>query len=148
MWIIIVGVLVSSWKLNLLLGQLEQGLTFSDVFFAYFVGSFFGNFLPTSIGADVAKFHHLQRHAGKAGSNVVAAIVFERLTGLILIVVIVLIGFMVALLIYLASHSVPALSFAFGVIVLLIVGACKRPDLSADHRGTANVTLPFSPDFS
>jgi len=31
------------------------------------------------------------------------------------------------------------------VIVLLIVGACKRPDLSADHRGTASDTPILRP---
>lgn len=89
----------------------------------YFIGWFYGMFLPTQAGGDVARGIWLGRHDGGPLDSTVFSIVIERLMGVLAIVTMGLVGLAVA------GESVPpvgkwtmvgiATGFAAGAVVML-----------------------------
>ncbi|NLW51697.1 MAG: flippase-like domain-containing protein [Candidatus Brocadiaceae bacterium] len=75
------GIVVSSLKLWLLLRADAPGVGFGQVLKAYYIGTFFNNLLPTSIGGDVAKVRQL-RLDGTRLAHAAASVIVERATGL------------------------------------------------------------------
>jgi hypothetical protein len=68
-------------KLRLLLGPGCSHVPFGTVWRAYYVGSFFNNILPGSVGGDFVKISEV-RKAGISLRRAAAAVVVERATGL------------------------------------------------------------------
>lgn len=90
--IAISGLLVSSLKLQVLLRTSVPGMSLRTVVRAYCVGTFFSNFLPSSVGGDVMKIRELSDDQGPTG-HLVASVVMERCSGL---GIVLLIGLVVA----------------------------------------------------
>lgn len=75
---------VSALKLWLLVRTDTPGVSFTAVLRAYYVGAFFNNFLPTSIGGDVMKIGELHSRSVATG-HAAAAVVVERGTGVLVV---------------------------------------------------------------
>jgi len=84
--LVFAAMLLSALKLWLLVqvGFPRAGL--GAVLRAYYIGAFFNNFLPTSIGGDAVKLHELCR-AGVPLRHAAASIVVERSSGLLVVLV-------------------------------------------------------------
>jgi hypothetical protein len=74
------------WK-NLLIYHNTEHITVKYLTYLYFIGSFFNNFMPTSIGGDVYKVYKLGKKIGDT-TNAFSATFMERFTGVIALVLI------------------------------------------------------------
>ncbi len=75
------GMLLCSLKLWLLVRTAHPEASLLSLLRAYYVGAFFNNFLPTSVGGDVMKINEMHR-AGIPLRHATASVVVERGTGL------------------------------------------------------------------
>jgi len=91
-FLIILNYLLSSirWKYLLIHKNSEQ-IKISYLVNLYFIGSFFNNFMPTSMGGDVYKVYALGKKISSK-SNAFAGTFMERFTGMIALVLISYIG--------------------------------------------------------
>ncbi|MDP6439229.1 MAG: lysylphosphatidylglycerol synthase transmembrane domain-containing protein [Candidatus Brocadiia bacterium] len=78
------GMLISALKLWLLVRTSVPNASLLGVLHAYYVGLFFNNFLPTSVGGDVVKVAGLRRVGVPAGHGA-ACVVVERGVGLLVV---------------------------------------------------------------
>ena len=117
---------VGSIRLKLLIQAQGLAVTLKEVLSLTFVGYFFNNFLPTSIGGDVAKAYYLSKNTDKkAGSY--ASVFVDRVIGLFTMI------FMAFLALFLVEEGVvdPTLRYiiyaiTFGSIVLIVFMTNKR----------------------
>jgi uncharacterized membrane protein YbhN (UPF0104 family) len=86
--LIIVNYIVSSvrWK-KLLIYENTSHVTVGYLTSLYFIGSFFNNFMPTSIGGDVYKIFKLSKKIGSA-PNAFSATFMERFSGVVVLMLI------------------------------------------------------------
>lgn len=90
----------------------------------YFIGSFFNNFMPTSIGGDVYKMYQLGKKIGDAAKGL-SSTFMERFTGIVSLVVVSYIGLVRTLPFWvnLLPENIQGKSFlVLGFKVLLFVG--------------------------
>ena len=101
--LIILNYVVSSirWKL-LLIGEEAKDVSVSYLSRLYFVGSFFNNFMPTSIGGDVYKIFKLGKRI-KSNTKAFSATFMERFTGVVALVLISYFGLVRSLDFWLAQ---------------------------------------------
>lgn len=78
--------LISSYKWKLILREYNIDLSFSSVAQLYWIGSFFNNILPTTIGGDSYKFLFLQKKYPQKKAAIVSSMLLERGLGLIAII--------------------------------------------------------------
>lgn len=78
----VVEILLSSLKLNLVLAALGTPVRFTATWSAYYVGTFFNNFIPTSIGGDLVKVLELNKieSTDLAGNGL--SVMVERISGI------------------------------------------------------------------
>lgn len=74
------GMLVSTLRLWVLVRAAGADASFSRLLRAYYIGSFFNNFLPTSVGGDVFKVAEMRSQRLPVG-RAAAAVVMDRATG-------------------------------------------------------------------
>jgi len=82
--IMLAAMLVSSLKLWLLLRTAHTEVSYLGVLRAYYVGTFFNNFLPTGVGGDLLKVNEL-RVQGVPVRHAAASAVVERATGIMIV---------------------------------------------------------------
>lgn len=81
----IVAIFIASVRLRLIIQAQEIPVTYKEAVSLTFIGYFFNNFLPTSIGGDVVKAYYLSHKTdNKAGSY--ASVFVDRIVGLITMV--------------------------------------------------------------
>ena len=76
--LVVVALLVSAWKWQLLLAAQGIAVPIPALFSSYLIGLFFNNFLPSNIGGDVLRVHDVARRTGHR-SAVAASVIAERL---------------------------------------------------------------------
>src|SRR5688572_28560658 len=76
--LVLVALLVSAWKWQLLLTAQGLSVPIPALFTSYLIGLFFNNFLPSNIGGDVLRVHDVAKRTGQA-SAVAASVIAERL---------------------------------------------------------------------
>lgn len=76
---------LSTLKIYITLDVLDQPIALTSVWAAYYIGSFFNNFIPTSIGGDLVKTYELNKHEGTSISRNTLAVVGERLSGIVVL---------------------------------------------------------------
>jgi hypothetical protein len=93
LFLITLNYVVSSirWK-YLLLGKQSKDVSIKYLTSLYFIGSFFNNFMPTSMGGDVFKIYALGKKI-KDTAIAFSATFMERFTGMIVLVLISYFGF-------------------------------------------------------
>lgn len=113
---------VLKWKKLLLIHNIN--LPFKQLYLYYLIGTFFNNFLPSTIGGDVSRVLYLKRATNKT-SEITASIVMERLTGILALIflgalsVLVNLSFVIRhpLLLYVVS-----LFFSVVIVIYLLLG--------------------------
>jgi glycosyltransferase 2 family protein len=88
-----IGVVVSAWKWKVLLGERQIRLPLSAAIRFYWIGMFFSNFLPTSVGGDAIRMTLARRHG--SAHELAASILIERLTGLAVLLGVLTVGLLV-----------------------------------------------------
>jgi uncharacterized protein (TIRG00374 family) len=83
--IILAGQVLYAWRWRVLLIALGVHVSFSVVLRQYFIGIFVNNFLPSTIGGDIAKVYLLGRDHGYR--SVTASVLLDRLLGVGLLAV-------------------------------------------------------------
>ena len=76
--LVVVALLVSAWKWQLLLAAQGLSVPIPALFSSYLIGLFFNNFLPSNIGGDVLRVHDVAKRTGHR-SAVAASVIAERL---------------------------------------------------------------------
>ena len=76
--LVVVALLVSAWKWQLLLAAQGIAVPITALFSSYLIGLFFNNFLPSNIGGDVLRVHDVARRTGHRAA-VAASVIAERL---------------------------------------------------------------------
>jgi uncharacterized protein (TIRG00374 family) len=76
--VVVVALLVSAWKWQILLAAHGLRVPLTRLFGSYLIGIFFNNFLPSNIGGDVARVHDVARITGR-GTAAAASVIGERL---------------------------------------------------------------------
>ena len=83
--IVLLGQIAYAWRWRLLLRAAGASVCFRTVVRQYFVGIFVNNFLPSTVGGDVAKVVYLGAHHGYR--TVAASVMIDRLLGLAILAV-------------------------------------------------------------
>ena len=83
--LIIVGMILQSFRLKFLLDAQSVHLSIKDVIFLTFIGQFFNNFMPTSIGGDVVKAYYASG-SSKKKLETFTAVAIDRMLGVITLV--------------------------------------------------------------
>jgi len=77
--VVLVGQVAYAWRWRLLLEAAGVSVPFTKIVRQYFVGIFVNNFLPSTVGGDVAKVYYLGRDYGRL--VVLASVAIDRLLG-------------------------------------------------------------------
>jgi glycosyltransferase 2 family protein len=125
-----VAVMLASARLRLIAMAQSISMTFKEAASFTYIGYFFNNFLPTSIGGDVVKAHYLsKRCAGKTGAY--TSVFIDRAIGLMTMIFMAFVALLFAessiidaRLKYMI-YAITALS-ALGVVFMLSEGFAKR----------------------
>ncbi len=87
----VITLVVRAYRWRVLLKDVEIKLPFARLVILYFVGAFFNNFLPSSVGGDVVKMYEITKHSQR-GANAVGTVLMDRATGLLVVLVIALVA--------------------------------------------------------
>lgn len=79
-FMVCIVLLTKRWQI--LLNQIKIPNSFGQLFNFYFIGYFFNNFLPTTIGGDVSRAYNVAKVSGKKADSV-GTILLERMMGLL-----------------------------------------------------------------
>jgi hypothetical protein len=123
------GVATGAWKWQLMLGRLGVRIRFRSALRLYWIGLFYSNFLPTTIGGDVVRVLVSRAELGGKTMELTASTIGERATGLLALLILASAA--------LAAVSVPGLLFstrmwfAIGGLTLAAMTAwlLLRPDV-------------------
>lgn len=80
--IFMIGLLVLTRRWQILLNQVQILLKFTRLMNFYFIGYFFNNFLPTSIGGDVSRAYYVAKASGKKAHSI-GTILLDRMMGML-----------------------------------------------------------------
>ncbi len=94
LFLVILNYIISSfrWKQLLTIYKNSRGVSVGYLINLYFIGSFFNNFMPTSVGGDVYKIYKLGKKLGSK-SDAFGATFMERFSGVAALVFIAIFGF-------------------------------------------------------
>ena len=93
--LVIGGVIISSYKWQILLSAQNVNITLSNLVAFYFIGLFSNNFLPTSIGGDAVRIYIVSKQSKKAVESL-TSVFMERATGLFALLLIAAISLIFA----------------------------------------------------
>lgn len=104
-------------RLNLYFHQLKVGLTQKANLKLYILGMFYNLFLPGGIGGDAYKGYVIQKKFKVATKKIVAVLVLDRLSGLLLLFI-----YACLLVFGLQQHLFEQIEFFSGIAILLAIG--------------------------
>ena len=81
---------ISTWKWLILLNAHDLRLPWNVLLRVYWIGAFFSNYFPSNIGGDIVRIL-LLRHLGRS-AEVAASVVLERVTGLLVLLILAAVG--------------------------------------------------------
>jgi hypothetical protein len=112
-------IILISWRWQLLLVSQNVTIPFGRLVALYFVGFFFNNFLPTSIGGDIYRALGAGQHSGRR-ATAAASILVERLMGMLAVAVLAVLAAVVVVR-QLADGGVRGLTLGFGLVILILL---------------------------
>jgi glycosyltransferase 2 family protein len=112
------GIVLSAWRWQRVLEVFDARLPLRILTGHYFAGQFVGNVLPSTVGGDVVRVSRAATTTG-SGSVAFASVVLERLTGFIVLPLLVFVGFLFRPSLLDNNHGWIALAIACGTLVLL-----------------------------
>lgn len=126
----VTGQIISAKKWEVISEYLGFKKSFSDYVSMYFLGMFYNSFLPTNIGGDVVKIVKLNDKSENSGKRALASVLFDRLSGVAVLVGFIIIGFMIN-----NTDNSTLQIVSYSLILLLILGCiltfyiAKHPDI-------------------
>jgi uncharacterized protein (TIRG00374 family) len=108
-----------SWRWRLLLVSQQVGISFQRILSLYFIGFFFNNFLPTSIGGDIYRVLGAGQHSGRR-ATIAASVLVERLMGMLAVSVLAVLAAVVVVP-QVADKTVRGLTLGFGLVILILM---------------------------
>ncbi|HVT29590.1 MAG TPA: flippase-like domain-containing protein [Lacipirellulaceae bacterium] len=121
---------ISAYRWQVLLRAKDVHVPLSELFSFYMIGMFINNFMPGSIGGDVAKSYYLFKRTRKLEITVVS-VFLERFTGLLGLCLLAVIALAVG---YQYLHSPMVIASVVGsavILVLIVVVLWQLPNLAA-----------------
>lgn len=115
--LLILAAWIASWRLQIIFAARNVPLGFWQCSNLNFIGAFFNNFLPTSLGGDLVKVMCASRISGQA-SRVVTSILADRVFGFFTIVLIPSLSFLFLIKTN-AAPAVPIVIYSFLAISLM-----------------------------
>ena len=112
------GIVLSAWRWQRVLEVFDARLPLRTLTGHYFAGQFVGNVLPSTVGGDVVRVTRATTTTG-SGTVAFASVVLERLTGFIVLPLLVFVGFLFRPSLLDNNHAWIALAIACGTLVLL-----------------------------
>ena len=111
--------LMMAWKWRILLQAGGIGAPFSRLAKIYYIGNFFGSFLPSTVGIDALRTWKLAREEGK-GLVILSSVVLERILGFVALATFSAVS-LVALLMLGTRTSVPLVAVNFGALAVALL---------------------------
>lgn len=108
-------ILAYRWQVLLVARRIQLSLSRATMF--YFIGNFFSNFLPTSIGGDAVRAYSAGTDLGQR-ADAFASVFIERFVGLFAIVTMALVGILMIALQLEHTYIVPATIILFVLMVV------------------------------
>lgn len=115
-FLIALGYLLITLRWQILLNAQGIKIQFWKLTKYYLVGTFFNNFLPTTIGGDIVRTYDVSRSSGSMTQSF-AIIMVERLTGVFALIVYAIIGLLLG---YSTIGNFPLVWVAGGALVILL----------------------------
>jgi len=112
-------VVLISWRWRVLLSSQKVDISFGRLVRLYFIGFFFNNFLPTSIGGDIYRVLGAGRYSGRR-ATVAASVLVERLMGMLAVSVLAILAAL-AVVHPDQAGTVRVLTLGFGVVMLTLM---------------------------
>jgi uncharacterized membrane protein YbhN (UPF0104 family) len=136
-----VGIVLSAWRWQHVLRLFDAHVPLPTLTRHYFAGQFVSNVMPSTVGGDVVR---IARCAKNVDSTTVAfgSVVLERLSGMIALPLLVVVGFALKPSLLHADHAWLALltaSATLGVLVLIVIAA-GHPGLAGRFASNENWT--------
>jgi len=72
--------ILMSYKWNILLKAKDIDLAFGEVIRSYYIGTFLGSFLPSSVGGDVVRVYRVSEQTGRT-EDILSSVLLERVLG-------------------------------------------------------------------
>jgi len=116
----LIGIVLSAWRWQRVLIALGHEVPLTTLFGHYLAGQFVGNALPSTIGGDVLRVSRVSTTIGSSTTGF-ASVVLERLTGFVVLPLIMYIGFAADPSILDVEHSWVALMIGVITMTVLLV---------------------------
>jgi glycosyltransferase 2 family protein len=139
--VVFIGIVLSAWRWQQVLVLFDAPASLRTLSGHYFAGQFVGNVLPSTIGGDVLR---VSRCSNTVGSTTVAfaSVVLERLSGMLALPLLVVVGFALEPSLFDVEHTWVALLVAAITLtaLALILFAAGHPGLGGRYSKNANWT--------
>jgi uncharacterized protein (TIRG00374 family) len=121
----LVGIVLSAWRWQEVLLVFDERISIRTLTGHHLAGQFVGNVLPSTIGGDVLRVARVSKNVGST-STAFASVVLERLSGMLALPLLVVVGFAVKPSLLDADHAWFALVVAgltLAVLAVILVAA-------------------------
>ena len=79
---LIISVIITAFRWKLILDIKKLNISYRVLLKEYFIGHFFNNFLPTSIGGDISRVIGVSKHLKIDKGIIFSSVIIERIIGL------------------------------------------------------------------
>jgi uncharacterized protein (TIRG00374 family) len=137
-----IGNIFGAWRWQLLLRSQGREIGILRLFGTYFVGLFFNNFLPSTIGGDIVRAADARKKGGGTLTENLTVILVERLIGLLATLAIGGIAALTGI-----AHDIdPRLTWAFVAALVVVTGGLELALHSGFRRRALTLTerLPIA----
>lgn len=136
-----VGIVLSAWRWQLVLRLFDARVRLRTLTAHYLAGQFVSNVLPSTVGGDIVRIARCGKTID-SNTNAFGSVVLERLTGMIALPMLVILGFVIRPSLLQVNHAWLALFTAaatLGVLALILVAA-GHPSLAGRFASNENWT--------
>jgi len=135
------GIVLSAWRWQLVLRLFDAEVPLRTLTGHYLAGQFVSNVLPSTVGGDVVRIARVSKNVDST-TTAFGSVVLERLTGMIALPLLVIIGFVLKPSLIHVQHTWLALVTALatlGVLGLILIAA-GHPGIAGRFRNNENWT--------
>jgi len=138
---LLLGVVLSAWRWREVLHVFDAPLTIRTLTGHHLAGQFVGNVLPSTIGGDVLRVSRASKSVGSS-TTAFASVVLERLSGMLALPILVVLGFAVQPSLLQTDHAWFALLVAGLTLAVLglILFAAGHPAIAGRFAANENWT--------
>ncbi len=135
--LISIGFIISAFRWQILLKAQHINISMLQLIKFYLVGSFFNNFLPTTIGGDIMRIYDVSKTSKSLAQSFVVIIV-ERLSGLFAMITYAFAGLILS---YQTFGNIKLVWLAGGIFLLIVItiilGVCfyGKKQIKAENGG-------------